>query len=254
MPAKREISQEKTMVIPPIDHSSNGNGAHTIDAASLPELVAPEHDLPDDGLEEALRNPPQPPAPSDEGGDEGDEPFNLDEALGDENALRHELLDTAPPPIAVRAPRKREFITVHPRYQRVATILEYSADGMSRDYYIATPHIKARLETEDKKTALLRLCQSLKDRTWFVWPLILDQDGRENAWNRSSLAFADEAARYWGRRVNAKTQYVYRKAEAGHEPPTWPDKPWQDILAEAFKDRLLASPNHPVILDLEGRR
>ena len=237
------------------DSVNASNGAHPRADFPLAETAAPQQDLPSDELDEALGSP----SPTIVGGDrdendEGDAPYDLDAALGDETALRHELLDTAPTPITVRPPRKREFIAVHPTYARVATIVEYSSNGMSREFYLATPHIKARLEDEDKKTVVLRLFQSLKDRTWSIWPINLDQDGRDNTWNRSSLAIADEAAQYWGKRVNIKTQYVYRRAPPGHEPPTWPDKSWKEILEEAFKDRILSSPNHPVVMDLEGRK
>jgi hypothetical protein len=215
--------------------STNGSSE---DHRAFAETVAPQYDL-----------LPETAAPE----------IDLDAALGDEDALRHELLDEAPLPIEVRVPRKREFFAVHPTYRRLAEIVEYAPEGkLQRDYYLVAPEMKPLIEDEDKRTVELVFCQSFKSRGWFWWPINLDPDGTDNSWNRSSRKVADEirAKGYWGRRVSQKAakQYITKWAPAGHTLPTWPEQSKNDLLREAFikAERYIDNTAHPVYLELEG--
>jgi hypothetical protein len=178
--------------------------------------------------------------------------FDLDAALGDEQALKSDTLVDIAPPIAVRPPKKREFLRVHPTYSRLAEVVEYiPTDAMERSYYLISPGLKSRLEEEDRKVVRLVLCQSLADKTWFIWPMDVNADGKENAWNKSSDVFADEAKTRWARRVNRRTAYgiKYHPGNAGE--PTWPEKSFKEILGEVFADRYIDSSEHPVFRALE---
>jgi hypothetical protein len=97
----------------------------------------------------------------------------------------------------------------------------------------------------------------MKTRAYFVWPVNLDRDGQDNAWNRSSREFVDEvrAEQWWYRRVNRGGRYIPKPAvEGSSEPPVWPDRVWTDILKEAFsKGKTIKNVNHPVYVDIEGR-
>ena len=225
--------------------SPNGHHPTTVHDVPSAEPAAPEQDIGHDGADQPLASAPK--------------PIDLDAALGDEQALRHELLEEAPLPIEVRDPRKREFIAVHPSYRRLAEVVEYTVEGkLQRDYYLVAPEMKPLIEDEDKRTVELVFCQSFKTRGWFWWPLKLDPDGAENSWNKSARKVADgiRARGYWGRRVSQKAarQYVPKWAPDGHTVPTWPDKSQRDLLHEAFitAERYIDSPSHPVFLDLEG--
>jgi hypothetical protein len=179
--------------------------------------------------------------------------INLDELLGDEEALRHDMLADTEVPIDVRRPRKREFHAVHPTYERIAVVVEHSVAGsLGRSYYATTKTMRARMEEEDLKRVKLVLCQSLSDRSWFVCPLNLDEAGRsENLYNRSALQFAEDAKGRFARRVNRGRAYVAKFAPEGTPPPTWPETPWVEILAEVFRERTIDSQEHPVYVELE---
>jgi hypothetical protein len=211
-------------------------------------LVTPEPAAPEPDLEDALGEEPTGSAP------QAAEEFDLDDALGDENALKHDMVADVVPPPEVREPRKREYLMVHPTYARVATVVEYALPGtMERGYYLATGRMKALIEEEDLRVVRLVLCQSLQTRAWFIWPVKLDRDGKENAWNRSTERFVTDAKTRWARRVNRKTGYGTKFAPGDHDPPTWPTQTWKEILQEAFTGRVIDSREHPVFLALEGR-
>jgi hypothetical protein len=222
----------------------NGNdGQLPRDAFATAETAAPEQDLEDALGEEPTGSTPRAP-----------EEFDLDDALGDENALKHDMVADVVQPPEVREPRKREYLMVHPTYSRVATVVEYALPGtMERGYYLATGRMKALIEEEDLRVVRLVLCQSLQTRAWFIWPVKLDRDGKENAWNRSTERFVTDAKTRWARRVNRKTEYGTKFAPGDHDPPTWPKQTWKEILQEAFTGRVIDSREHPVFLALEGR-
>jgi hypothetical protein len=222
--------------------SSNGDG-HAVPMAHLAvaETAAPERDL-DDALGGEVTALPIIPRPD----------FDLDEALGDEDALKSDMVADVEQPPDVREPKKREFLAVHPTYSRVATVIEYTPAGaVGRSYYLATGEMKRHIEEEDLRVVRLVLCQSLATKTWFIWPMKVNPDGRENAWNTSSERFAEEAKRKWARRVNRKTGYGTKFAPGDHPTPTWPDKSWKAIIADAFAGRVIDSPEHPVFVSLE---
>jgi hypothetical protein len=183
--------------------------------------------------------------------------IDLDDVLGDEQALKHDLLEHTPPPIEVRAPRKREFIMVHPTYCRTAVVVEYTApDGIGRTYYLATSHMRRKMEDEDLKTVNLVPCISMTDGALFLWPMNIDEVGTENSWNSSSRTFAENAKKYWARRVSHKKSggvgYGTRYAPEGKELAKWPEGTIKEWIADAFKDRILATEEHPVYRDIQG--
>jgi hypothetical protein len=231
-PSKKQVKAAKNMVPMPV--SNNGHADH------------PDIEISDDVLGEDR------PAHADRPID-----VDLDDALGDEQALKHDLLDYEPPAIEVRVPRKREYIMVHPTLERVTQVIEYTAaEGIGRTYYLATGNMRRRFEEEDLKKVRLVLCMSLHDRSLFLWPMNEDESGTENRWNETSRQFVEEyAKKYWARRVSLRKSggsgYGKKFAPEGHALPTWPDKSMKELIAEAFKDRIISSVDHPVYRDIE---
>ena len=225
------------------EESANGSGrAVSLADLAVAEIAAPERDLEEALGHKASRAPHAAATPA----------FDLDAALGDEDALKSDMVADVEQPPEVRAPKKREFMMVHPTFSRVATVVEYTPVGsVGRSYYLATGEMKKHMEEEDLRVVRLVLCQSLATRAWFIWPMNVNPDGRENAWNTSSERFAEEAKVKWARRVNRKTGYGTKFAPGDNPPPTWPDKPWKAIIAEAFAGRIIDSPEHPVFVGLE---
>jgi hypothetical protein len=186
--------------------------------------------------------------------------IDLDDALGDERALKHDLLEDAPPVVEVRVPKKREYFMVHPMLERVTQVVEYTApEGIGRAYYLATGNMRRKLEDEDLKTVRLVVCMSLMDRAIFLWPMNEDDEGSDNAWNTSSRQHAERAKGYWARRVSHRKSggkgYGTKFAPEGHPLPEWPDKSMRAWLVEAFQEggRIIDSVDHPIFRALDGR-
>jgi hypothetical protein len=237
MPAKKTQTQVRN-----IDVAKNGDGqSGAVVRLAVVEATAPESDV-QDALGPEVATSARQPSPN----------FDLDAALGDEDALKSDMVADVEQPPEVREPKKREFLMVHPTYARVATVVEYAPAGaVGRSYYLATAEMKRHIEEEDLRVVRLVLCQSLATKAWFIWPMKVNPDGRENAWNASSERFAEEAKFKWARRVNRRTGYGTKFAPGDNPGPTWPDKPWKEIILDAFAGRIIDSPEHPVFIGLE---
>ena len=89
----------------------------------------------------------------------------------------------------------------------------------------------------------------------FLWPVKLPgPDGKHNEWHRSAAEAADVAMRRWVRVIANMSLGAYEifVAEANLPDPTWPDRPFSEILEIAFRDRLIDRPDHPLIKRLRG--
>jgi hypothetical protein len=236
------------------DSQLSPNGSPPHDQARLATAEAPAQDLPDD-LPDLHAEDPEPiasPKPA--------VTIDLDDALGDERALKHDLLEDTPPVIDVRVPKKREYFMVHPTLERVTQVVEYTApEGIGRAYYLATSQMRRKLEEEDLKTVRLVVCMSLTDRSIFLWPMNEDDEGSENPWNTSSRKHAERAKGYWARRVSHRKGggkgYGTKFAPPGHPLPEWPEKTMREWLIEAFQEggRIIDSVDHPVFRALDAR-
>jgi hypothetical protein len=89
----------------------------------------------------------------------------------------------------------------------------------------------------------------------FLWPVRLPgADGRQLEWHRSAAEAAEMAMKEWVR-VKANMQlgaYEVWGASATIPGPTWPELTYQQMLAIAFKGRLVDSLDHPVLKRLRG--
>ncbi len=79
-------------------------------------------------------------------------------------------------------------------------------------------------------------------------------DGKIDDWNRSALEAATIATGKWVRVAANMALGAYDVFEATGEipPPTWPGTSFCDLLALAFKGRLVDSVDHPVLRRLRG--
>jgi hypothetical protein len=83
-----------------------------------------------------------------------------------------------------------------------------------------------------------------------LWPVKLDPpDGKSNRWNRSALNILEIAASgKWVRIVSLKKEYRHQVSRRTFEetPPKFSDRPFTDLVNEAFKDRIVDSLNHEI--------
>jgi hypothetical protein len=79
-------------------------------------------------------------------------------------------------------------------------------------------------------------------------------DGKFDNWGRSALEAAQEAKGRWVRlTANMATgMYDIYVAPADLPPPVWPAMTFKELLRLAFKDKVIADINHPVLRRLRG--
>ena len=91
----------------------------------------------------------------------------------------------------------------------------------------------------------------------FLWPIRLpSEDGRHDDWNRSALDAARRAMTCWIRLTANMSLGAYDVFQAAADLPDaeWPKEGFGHLLALAFKDRFVASTDHPVVRRLRGEQ
>ena len=90
-----------------------------------------------------------------------------------------------------------------------------------------------------------------------LWPIRTpDQFGNLDTWNTSAMAIAKLAQTKWLRVLSSRahSRYTARvaKDQASRGEPKWPNGTYADLLRMAFQDRIIDSPNAPVLRRLDG--
>jgi hypothetical protein len=90
----------------------------------------------------------------------------------------------------------------------------------------------------------------------FIIPVPLPgSDGRRNPWHQSRAKAVERAETKWVRVVAnmALGAYDLYVAEASLPEPEWPAATFEELMEIAFRDRVIRSAEHPVIMQLQGR-
>ena len=90
----------------------------------------------------------------------------------------------------------------------------------------------------------------------FWWPIRLPgPDGRLNPWHESAQRAAETAKDHWVRIVANRSLGGYDVYTAQfQQEPQWPAESDDELIAVAFRGRMLTSVDHPVVLRLRGLR
>jgi hypothetical protein len=181
-----------------------------------------------------------------------DDPFDLAKLRVSQDFLEttnvKKLLTTVP----IRKPGPQDFVRVHPspQYREILALLELKED---REVYIvnlaAVPELQTEVYIANLFTAISRT------GVLFMWPVrVPAADGRTNDWHVSAATAAQHAMTRWVRvRANMSLRaYEIFEAESSIPDPVWPELSFEAIYRIAFKDRLVASADHPVIKRLRG--
>lgn len=159
------------------------------------------------------------------------------------------ILSTVP----VRRPHPQEFVRVHPspEYRCDFAMVELKED---REDFLVRPEVLHELAGETVHKTLFTAIS--RQGVTFLWPVRLPDpdDRRRNEWTRSSREAAELAMGKWIR-VKANMHLgAYEMAEATGlmADPVWPELGFQELLRIAFRDRMIASVDHPVVQRLRG--
>jgi hypothetical protein len=103
---------------------------------------------------------------------------------------------------------------------------------------------------------MLVVCVSRNSPIPFLWPLTLPGvDGRPNRWHESAIEAARIAEGQWVKVMAdmAAGCYVPNVALGNLPEPEWDGvPPMTELLRLSFKDRLIATTDHPVLRRLRG--
>jgi len=160
------------------------------------------------------------------------------------------LLTTVP----VRKPDKSWFVRVHPdpSFRLETLVIELKED---RESFLIAPHLRCELATETTVKPVALFTAVNRQGNLFLWPVNLPMpDGRQNEWNRSAAEAAAKAQQSWVRVAANMSLGAYELYAANGElpDPEWPEHSFRDLIAIAFKDKLIDSLDHPVLQRLRG--
>jgi len=156
--------------------------------------------------------------------------------------------------IPVRKPDRQAFIRVHPdpAYHLQTSLLELKDE---REFYLIGPDALSSCANE--AIPMLLYLAITRFGNLFVWPVRLPSpEGRDNDWHSSAREAALHAQRAWvSVRSNMEARgYDVFEATANITDPQWPAKPFNELLAIAFKGRIIMTPDHDVLLRLGGEK
>jgi hypothetical protein len=158
------------------------------------------------------------------------------------------LLTTIP----VRRPNPQDFVRVHadPAYRDMFPAIELKDE---RELYVVSRNMQAELSTECVPATLFTAIN--RQGVVSLWPVRLPgPDGKTNEWWRSAREAAELAMTKWIR-IKANMSlgaYEMFSAEGVMQDPTWPELPFNELLRIAFKEKIISSPDHPVVKRLRG--
>jgi len=155
--------------------------------------------------------------------------------------------------VPVRKPGRQEWIQVHPE-ESMHIDLAIIEDKDLRETLCVRADLQEELLGE---WVAKRLYPTItRQGVPFLWPIRLPgPDGRIDEWNRSAAEIADVARTKWVRVVANPSLGAYEAlTPQGEFPPAaWPVLSADELVAIAFKGKIIDRADHPFILRLQGR-
>jgi hypothetical protein len=153
--------------------------------------------------------------------------------------------------IRLGKPPKHSFFRVHPGldFQFPTRLLEF---GESKDAYLVSPQLVESIATL-LRAVVLRIYIT-RESVVGIWPLAFPDQLRPNRWHTSALDLVRASETNWVRMAanQAVGAYDFVAALGDLKDPIWPAASFEETIREAFKDRLIEGPEHPVLRALRG--
>jgi hypothetical protein len=158
-----------------------------------------------------------------------------------------------PPKISLGKFSKHRFSRVHPAdsYKFPCLTVE---DKDAGEIYIVTADMQPYLGAS-AIPKILRLNVDSTGLPKLILQPVLDPTSRQNLWHTSLNRGIGLAETSWVR-MEANMNYgqydvIVSKDDLGE--PQWPTQNMEELVSEIFLNRIIASPDHPYIRQLEGR-
>jgi hypothetical protein len=186
--------------------------------------------------------------------DKDEDVFSVENLRLDPNAQQLEVVD-AISRILTRRPNKQDWFYAHPEMHLDTYLIEDSRDQENGLYQVA-PKLWSALQDELKPTHLAFWVN--RQKTYGFWPVKLpNAEGKQSTWAISAFEVLEKARESWVRAVphQGSGSYIYQFPKSDFGPPSWPETyDLQALLDIAFKDRRIASLDHPFLKYLRGEQ
>ena len=170
--------------------------------------------------------------------------FRVDQESYGESQAR-QIVTTIP----VRKPSKTAFFRTHRSadYRMHAGIISRESNN---ENYLVDGDLCEELMGEAAFNTCLLVTAITRTGTPFIWPL---KTG-DNPWAVSAREAAEIATRSWIRLRSDRELGAYVPMQAVNQgaEPVWPEMPFDQILELAFRGKIIADMNHPVLRELRG--
>lgn len=154
--------------------------------------------------------------------------------------------------VPLRKPSKGEFFRVNPdpNWKLETMLLELKSDG---ETYIVLPCVFREILDLIRPVVL----HGSIDRkgNFFLIPCPLPgPDGKINQWHQSLACIIQHAEKKWVRSTAnlAAGSYDLFVATGIDDEPIWPDAGFAELIKIAFRNKIINSPEHPIIKQLLG--
>jgi len=148
---------------------------------------------------------------------------------------------------------KHRFCRVHPgvEYKFRCLLVDDKENG---ETYLAAPSMAGHLGSlATAKT--IRLAVDNSGIPKLIGEPDIDLSGRRNLWQSSYKDAINQAENNWVRvEANMKAgQYEITKSSNDLGDPKWPNQTMEELINDAFSGRIIDSPDHPYIRQIQGR-
>jgi len=157
--------------------------------------------------------------------------------------------------VPVRKPLKHEHFRVRAGAEHTFTTVLYE-DRETREFYFVAPAMISKLRAITDVFVAVLVQFMTKQKVLGIFPLKIGSDSTaRSGWQDTALTAAELAKTSWVRMQADMALAGYRvmKAKGDLGEPDWPSIPFNELLDVAFKDRVIASEDHPVFNKLLGR-
>jgi hypothetical protein len=155
--------------------------------------------------------------------------------------------------VPVRKPDRQAFFRVHPdpAYRIELGVIESRED---REVYLVGPDLRSELANEI--TPKVFYVTITRQGVLALWGVRLPgPDGKLDAWNSSAHEAAQIAMIKWVRisaNMGLGAYDVFEATSQNIPGPEWPPVPLETLLRTAFKDKFIATVDHPFVKSLRG--
>jgi hypothetical protein len=154
--------------------------------------------------------------------------------------------------VPVKKPDKEPFIRVHSgeEFQDTVGLIELRT---TRELYLVTVNLHADLALEPTFCLRRLLTCITAQGAVFFWPLRLPKpDGSFDDWGRSEWDAARYCMEHWGRVGTRDGSYQVTPAAGAALEPRWDGRTFPELIAVAFRDKVITTWDHDVLRTLRG--